>query len=58
VLEHEDKGMMQVIEIYDPHAESSLTTFWKSLLPQAHYMGRICGAKTLGTWDKLKKMSF
>ena len=54
VLEHEDKGMMANIEVYDPKKENFFLGLLRNYVPQLRNAGRICGARTLSFWDKLK----
>ncbi len=54
VLEHEDKGMMANIEVYDPAKESVLSSLWESLWPKAQSAGRLCGQKTKGFWQTIR----
>jgi FtsP/CotA-like multicopper oxidase with cupredoxin domain len=54
VLEHEDKGMMGIIEVYDPKQETVLSTWWRAIAPQFSAAKRVCGERTQSLLQRVK----
>ena len=54
VLEHEDKGMMGSIEVYDPKKETSLSRFWLAVEPRIGKARRICGERAQSLVERVQ----
>ena len=56
VLLHEDKGMMGIIEVYDPKKENVLANLWRSVDSGVRSSTRICGQRTKSFWQQMKSL--
>lgn len=54
VLEHEDKGMMANIEVYDPSKENFLTTIWNNTFPNFLIFSDYCSTASITLWQATK----